>query len=513
MNDHEATPVARRTQVGFLIALMVAGFFLRLDHAESRILDHDEAFSWRVASRPFGTMVRQVAGDTHPLLHFLVLKVVLLCGASAPLALRLPSIAIGVATIWAVYALSLAAIRFAGRWDGPPQKWAGWAGLAAAAYVTFHPFHIRVSNTARMYPFAAFFVALSSWLLLVALRANPPSRLRYAAYAASAALLLHSHNFGIFIVLAQFCFALGEALWHRTTAIRLRGLAEAGTLILLLYLPWLPSFLAQARRVHDGFWIPPLTWDTFGEILVKVVFGGDTVDRPIGVILACSVVAFLTWTAYRSGGARPWYLPIQVFTPWVLATLISTMGGRPILQDRYLILICPVFAGWFAFSLANSKAALPRSALTLNLLLPTGLVLLTGISQPPEIPLSTLEAISYLRDVHKPGDVVLVGQPGIVNVLRYYQSRTPGRQLDVRYALDRDELNRLGQFDHLSSFDDRECVDEDDSANLHAGRLWVVNNARHPKTDGWTRGESLTFGDSRGEFLLGVQIVCYSKSD
>ncbi len=502
---------SRRLQAVMLAALMVAGLALRLRGGDVRILNHDEAFTWRVASRPIRTMVQQVAGDTHPLLHFAVIKGVLLCGGDSPLALRVPSIMIGVATIWAVFALSLAAIRYAEGRDGPPSRRAAWAGLAAAAYVTLHPYHISVSGTARMYSFAAFFAALSSWLLIEALRGNRPSRWRYSAYAISVALMMHSHNFGVFIFFGQVLFASWEAIRQGMNAARLRALVEAGSLVFLLYLPWLPSFLAQARRVHEGFWIPPLTGETFGELLVNVVFGRDVLDRATGVVLACVVLLALMSTVFRVGGARLWILPVQVLTVWLLATLISTMGGRPILQERYLILACPAFAGWFALAITTTRDWFPRSLLTLNMLVPTGLALSTMLASPPTPPLSTLEAIAFLRDVHQPGDVVFVNRPGTVNVFRYYQSRTLGTQLDVRYVLEPNELKRIGQASHLSSFDHGEWIAKAQLAKLDARRLWVVNRACDPQPEDWTRQEEVTFGTSRGEFSSGIQIVCYSK--
>ncbi len=491
--------------------LMVAGLGFRLRGTDVRMMDHDEAFSWRVATRPFWTMVDQVAGDTHPLLHFLVLKGVLRAGWTSVLALRLPSIAVGVATIWVVHGLSLAAIRYAGRRDALSDRRAGWAALAAAAYVTIHPYHIAVSGTARMYSFATGFAALSSWLLIEALAKQPPSRRLYVGYAVVVALMLHSHNFGVFVFAAQVGFALLEAWLHRPAAARLRYLAGAVVLAGLLYAPWIPAFLAQAKRVHDGFWIPPLTGETFGEILVNVAFGRDIVDRPTGVVLVCLVLIGLGWAVARLGGARPWILPAQVVAVWVMAVLISTIGGRPILQERYLVLALPAFTGWFALALANTR---PRSAsglLAVALLLPTGYALGQVVAWPWRPPLSTFEAIAYLREVGRRGDVVLVNRPGIVNTMRYYQGQVPGPDLDVRYVLDPTELRRVGQASHLSSFDPGEAIDADRFDDLDARRLWVLNNARDLRGSGWIRQGEMTFGTDRGEFMSGLQLICYNR--
>jgi hypothetical protein len=504
--------MVRRVQLLILVCLMVAGLGLRLRGTGDRLLDHDEAFSWRVASRPVGMMIEQVAGDTHPLFHFFVLKAVLLSGMSSVLALRAPSVAVGVATIWAVFGLSIAAVRYAVKKDIPTDQHARWAGLAAAAYVSFHPYHITVSSTARMYSFATFFAALSTWLLLDALRLQPPSRLRYAAFAIVVALMLHTHHFGIFLFAAQAGFAVFEAGRCRSW-LRLRALVEAGCLVVMVYLPWIPSFLGQAKRVHDWFWIPPLTGEGFGEILASVLFGREVmIDGPTGIVLACFILTALAWASVRVGGIRSWMLPLQVFTIWIAATLISTFGGRPILQDRYLILACPAFAGWYALALATTRAWLARLLLVSGLMAPTLYALWLMLAGSGPRPLSTFEAVAYLREIHKSGDVILVGRPGTVNVFRYYQTQIPGLALDVRYVLEPRELKRIGQACHLSSFDPDDWIAEERLGSLDAVRLWVVNNSCDLRATSWTRQTEITFGTTRGEFLSGLQLISYTPT-
>ena len=496
---------SRRLWLILLGLLMVVGLALRLRGADVRLLDNDEAFSWRVASRPLKTMVVQVAGDTHPLLHFLVLKFVMLTIGSSPLALRASSIVAGVATIPAVFGLSLAACRYA----GVAGRRACWAALVAATYVTIHPAHIAASNTGRMYSFVTGFAALSSWCLIEALARPAPPRRLYAAYALAAALMLHSHNFAWFLFAAQIGFAALEICSRRVGRDRLPFLLAAGTLAVLLYAPWLPVFFAQAKRVHDGFWIPPVTVETFAELFERFLFGADLFDRPTSITLACLLMAGLCWVVARSNNARAWSLPVQVILVWIMAVLVSTMGGRPILQERYLLIACPALAGWCAVAIATTRPTVAAWSLACLLLIPTGHASVLYLARPWPSPRSTLEAIEFLRGARQPGDLMLVRRPGLVNVFGYYQTRTPGHDLDVRYLLDTDDLRRIGQTNHISSFDSDEMIAGDRPDQFPARRVWMLNGACDLAESGWSRQDVITFGAGRGEDSPALQLISF----
>ena len=511
MNIPPRVDRSRRIRFILLGLVLVGGLAVRLRGADVRALNHDEAFSWRVATRPVGTMVGQIAGDTHPLLHFLILKSVMMVFGASPLVLRVPSIMVGVATIAVVYGLSVAAIRYAGDRDGVPDGRVGWAALAAASYLAIHPAHIEASQTARMYSFAAGFAALSSWLLLEAVGRPTPSRRLYLAYAVVAAMMLHSHNFGLFVVAAQLGFATLEAWRQRAGRDRWLALLGAGTLVALLYAPWVPMFLAQARRVHSGFWIPPVTWETLSWEIVQFLFGADMIDRATSLTLAGLLLFLLGWPLALGNDLRRWPLPAQVMTVWILAILISTIGGRPILQERYLLLAFPAFAGWFAMAITATKPGWASWSLACLLLVPTGHATGLVLAKPWQSPLATREAIEFLREEGQPGDVVLVRRPGLVNVFVYYQNRNPGHVLDIRYVFDLDELERIGQVNHISSFDPGQIVDADHLGQLQAHRAWVLNGAYDLEDLGWTRQSVTTFGQERGESDSALQLVCYVR--
>lgn len=52
----------------------LAGAAVRFAMLDGGAPSADEAFSWRVAAMPLSDLMQRVAGDTHPPLHFLILK-------------------------------------------------------------------------------------------------------------------------------------------------------------------------------------------------------------------------------------------------------------------------------------------------------------------------------------------------------------------------------------------------------------------------------------------------------
>ncbi|MCB0053048.1 MAG: hypothetical protein KDE24_26295, partial [Caldilinea sp.] len=94
--------------------------------------------------------------------------------------------------------------------------------------------------------------------------------LAWIAFIIFSAATLLTHNTAVFFVLATNSFVLGLMLYVRlnrsASAPALRAPSFANWLkaqigILILWLPWLPVLVQQARRVDEHFWIPAPTWE------------------------------------------------------------------------------------------------------------------------------------------------------------------------------------------------------------------------------------------------------------
>ena len=115
-------------------------------------------------------------------------------------------------------------------------------------------------------------------------------------------------------------------------------------LSVLAYLPWLPFFFSQVRKVSSSYWIQPLTWKSiFG--CMKYIFLPVSYAVKKNYVLACVMIllfgaAFLYSFLMKRKDARGRFflltgLWIVVFT--TLIGFVCSILNRPIFVYRYLI--------------------------------------------------------------------------------------------------------------------------------------------------------------------------------
>jgi mannosyltransferase len=219
-------------------ALVAAGIALRFGPRSDLWLD--EALSANIARLPLGDLFEQLRHDGHPPLYYVLLHAWMEVFGTGDTAVRTLSGLIGVATIPVGY---LAARRFGGR-D---------AGIAGLVLVASSPFLVRYSFETRMYSLVVLLVLLG-WLAVGAALSRPSlGRLAGVALVSGALALTHYWSFYLLAALA----AVLLVAWRRgsTPSLKVVGALVAGA---VLFLPWLPSFLEQAK--HTGTpWGRPVT--------------------------------------------------------------------------------------------------------------------------------------------------------------------------------------------------------------------------------------------------------------
>jgi hypothetical protein len=139
------------------------------------------------------------------------------------------------------------------------------AGLAAAVLAALDPFLTYYAQETRMYELEALLSVVVAWSYVEAiLRAH---RWWLPVFVISTTLLAYSHNWGLFL-----CVGLAAAtVAFARERLRLFAVAAAG--VAVLYAPWLPTLLSQAR--HTG--APWSTRPSFHDRLLSAgtVIGGD----------------------------------------------------------------------------------------------------------------------------------------------------------------------------------------------------------------------------------------------
>ncbi len=334
-------PTGRR-ELPFVVTAAVsvlAGLAVRLVLTETPFW-LDEAQTAAVIDGPFGQIDDRLRQDGHPPLYYWLLNGWVRVAGYGDAAIRSLSVVFGIV---AVALIGAVAHRIGGR----------RMTLAALALAATSPFLVRYSTEARMYSLVTALAA--AWWLAgdVALRRPRPPVL--VAVAASTAALVLTHYWSIFLV-------AGGALvlawrWRSRPAERgaVARVAVAGAVGCAMFAVWLPSFLDQLRHTGTPWAVNRNVASAivaglvdvaggrraghalalFGALVVLLVVGllgdsrgGRSVEltlsvqravRPLGALVALTVLAGLAATALTSGAFASRYLAVVVGFVIVLA--------------------------------------------------------------------------------------------------------------------------------------------------------------------------------------------------
>jgi mannosyltransferase len=283
----------------------------------------DEGLSVGIASHPLTDIPSVLRLDGSPPLYYMLLHVwVSIFGNGEG---ETHGMSVGFAL------LSIPAALWAGRTLGGPR--AGWMAAIIAA---LHPFLTYYAQETRMYTLAVLLsmLATTCFIRAYALR----DRRFIAPFAITAALLIYTHNWGLFVLAgtaAAFLPILRRTGDRRTL---LRDAALGYGAVALLFAPWIPTLLFQSA--HTG-----APWSSAPDLekLMSAVFtilGGARTGPLILVVGAAGALA-LMGRPLRIRGAD-----------------LSEIAGpdserrRPAIQALVVILLVALVVAWIASQVA-----------------------------------------------------------------------------------------------------------------------------------------------------------------
>jgi 4-amino-4-deoxy-L-arabinose transferase-like glycosyltransferase len=334
-----------------VVALVVVALGLRWACLRESLFG-DELFLWAIVHGRSPGEVFDVVRDTEktPLLGF-ALGWVFARGPDADVLVRLPSLVAGVATIPLVHALGRRTVG-------------GAAGLVAAAWLAVSPFAIFYATDARGYALVTAFVVLSTLALLTAL--DDGRRRWWALYAVAVWAAASTHYIAALVLVPQAAWALWT---HREQA---REELIAGGVAVVAWLPWLPSFLIQARNSADEARriseMVPFTLGNVAKTLVQPLAGHPYVGPaevpgvvPLVVLALALAAAALAAVLGRPRPAarapvrsRARLLALLALTPPLVIVLYSSRPEASFLLPRNLWVAVP-----YAVLLAGRLLTLP----------------------------------------------------------------------------------------------------------------------------------------------------------
>lgn len=379
----------------------------------------DEAYSILVAKQSVGELLRLTALDTHPPLYYVVLHFWAGLFGWGELALRSLSVIMagGAVFVGALLVRRLFGVR---------------AALITLPFLLFAPFLLRYGFEIRMYAMASLICISATYLLVAALDAKTRKQkwLLYGGYAVLVALGVYTLYYTALVWIAHLVWLVWVTYKAKQPLAKQPWLlAYLGSV--LLFLPWLPTFVSQVGNGALAAISQPLTVDNLVSIvsfqfLYQPTWQLDAVWSLVFValVVALSILA-VRGARYISKPEKKYVVLLLAYfmVPIIVLTLISLV--RPMYVERYLahvvIGILLLTGAMTAFAVRDKTNVTKLLAGLVVVILASGTAHLIQVGnynfQRLQLPRVNLAAeVTECKD----GNVVLAADPYTAIELMYY---------------------------------------------------------------------------------------------
>jgi len=303
--------------MAILLVLVALAIWVRLDGLGDWGLWRDEAQCVFIAQKSFPAgIVDALLGEAHPPLYYSMQHFWIELVGWSEFRIRFLSTIFGILLIPGLY---LAGQRL----FGP------LAGLGAALFGAFAPLHVAVSQTTRMYSLLSLLALLSAWLLFEAWKRGG---WWWMGYVLATAGVLYTHNWGMFLVVAQNGFALWMMWTRKQFQQRLVSWVVVQLAVGILFLPWFLRILQQMKIIEVLPFVPdPAPADTIWRL------SGDLLAFWPAMLLWIALLGIGLWPRMKSEPAHDETDGTLALAIWCsLGTLaigltvsLQTYGGVP----------------------------------------------------------------------------------------------------------------------------------------------------------------------------------------
>jgi mannosyltransferase len=339
--------------------------------------------------------------------------------------------------------MSLTVIPLA--WWSARQFFGRPSALCAAALAATNPFLGWYATETRMYPLVCAMGIVALTLVLRAIRRRSGRDAVWAVVAFTA--LVYTHNWGLYLLFATAAVLAIRAVRNRDRQ-ELTWILCGGAAVLVAYLPWLPTFLYQARHTAAPWAVRPSLGDLFAD--PASVLGG-TLGVVIVPLFLCGIMSARSTVRTIQTSLVLIFFAIGALTVtegWVAAQL------KPSWASRYLAVgLAPLLVA-VAGALGSSKRG-RRVILAASVMLGTWSLVGSLLPDPNAhfAKSNVASVVAVARPLLTPGDLVLVTQSEQLAVVAHYlpaglQFATPTGPVSDPYVVDwRNLIERLATAD------------------------------------------------------------------
>ncbi len=271
----------------------------------------DEAFSVWIAQDGVKEVIARTAHDFNPPLYYLILHFWMKLFGRSEIILRGLSLIFFLFLLIFIYKFSLKIFRNKNQ------------ALITLLLAAFNPMLIYYAFELRMYSLFAFFATASVYFLFTK---------NWFWYVVFTTLGLYTQPF-------MAIFAVSQIPYFYITK-QVKPMVKNFILLGLLYLPWLPTLLAQFKQ-SGPMWMFPVDINLFNSVLGNLYTGYEGTPGGLWIIMSAISLGLIliSISIFKTNQYKP---VSRLILSWVFLPLALVLGislFKPIYVNRYLIFI------------------------------------------------------------------------------------------------------------------------------------------------------------------------------
>ncbi len=473
------------------MAILLLGAALRIFDLPGKDIWLDEAYSLRFARLDLHEIFF-LDQDTPPL-YYVILHWWIAVFGTSEWALRMPSALFGIASIFAIYKVG-------------QRLFDDEVGVLSALLMAVSVLQIRYAQEARTYTLTILLTLLSMYFFLGLLKKFGLKN--SIGYVVCSTLLIYSHVYGLFIVLAQnICFVAFFFLSGHATGRKLSAWIALQALLVALFSPWIANLLERVLEVQEGFWVPQAHLRDIYSSFIAYASGSSWL---LLLFLVLSSFALVSLRKTRGGAARSaisaspggcrWktrlasadkvgFLLVWLAVPIVVPFIISQVS-QPIYVTRYTIVASLALLILVARGISNLPAW-HMKLVTIGVVVALTLTQLTAyytVSRKEQ----WRDATQYVDSHSRSGDVVLFNANDAMLPFNYYSRNG--------------NLGKKG----VSNVDEKN-IDALMESLVGTERVWLVLSHKGKNQELISRRLSESYAMSSHEVYYDIEVFLFSR--
>lgn len=419
--------------------ILAAGFILRIAGVWIAPLWYDEAFTGWLSRVPLLDMIQATAGDTHPPLYYFFTWVIGHTFGTSVLWLRIPSVIFSCAALVVFWRIVQA-----------EKELNEHERITSLILMAVMPFQLHFAQEARQYALLSLLVLLAFYFI---------RRREYPLYGLVLALILYTHNYGLFYAFILFLLAFWSeflrpvhvhndpddvnvhpdlAHWRPEDESKLRQVLIYTALAGLSFIPWAAVIYSQMETVSSGYWIQEITPGSIVYVLYMFFWSFGLGEK--WQVLAAMLTVALSLAGLVTALKRPVY-GLMAWGPLLLASAVSLIW-QPVLLFRGLIASAPFL--YILVAIAYYRAGKRYlKAMLAGMVAPVIVAAVYGfyIYGPSQKSMGEIDRITNtITENWRDGDVIVHANDGSMPGLTYY---LPGKPQYLLQPCDRHNLGAL----------------------------------------------------------------------